>query len=64
MSEKKRGRPLKENAKRDQYRIRMTSKERDTLRWLAIQRDTNEADVIRDALKMLENLEKVRQNDL
>lgn len=64
MTEKKRGRPLKEDTKRDQYRIRMTSRERDTLRWLAIQRDTSEADVIRDALKMLENLEKVRQNDL
>ena len=51
-----RDRPIKDGAKNNQYRIRLSDEELDKLNYLSFETDKSKADVIRDALKMYYNL--------
>ena len=51
-----RGRPIKDEAKNKQYRIRLSDEELDKLNYLSFETNKSKADVIRDALKMYYNL--------
>ena len=51
-----RGRPIKDGAKNNQYRIRLSDEELDKLNYLSFETDKSKADVIRDALKMYYNV--------
>lgn len=53
-----RGRPLKEDAKRRQFRVRMTDEEYYKLKELAESSDRTCSDVIRDAINLMYELSK------
>lgn len=53
MSEKKRGRPLKEDAKRGQYRIRLSEEEENLLERMAEELGMTKADTLRQGLRLL-----------
>ena len=54
----KRGRPAKNEAKKNQYRIRMTDEDASALEYLSEKLGLSKADVIRKGLKILLNLSK------
>ena len=56
----KRGRPAKEDAKRGQYRLRTGVKEEKMLDYLVEITGKNKAEIFREALRMLYNLEKTK----
>lgn len=53
MSEKKCGRPLKEDAKRGQYRIRLSEEEENLLERMAEELGMTKADTLRQGLRLL-----------
>ena len=55
---KKRGRPLKEGAKHNQYRLRMTEKDIEILEYMANKKGLSKADIIRNSLQMYYSLLK------
>ena len=48
----KRGRPLKEDSKCNQYRLRMTEKDFEMLAYMANKKGLSKADIIRNSLHM------------
>ena len=54
----KRGRPLKEGAKHNQYRLRMTKKDIEILEYMANKKGLSKADIIRNSLQMYYSLLK------
>lgn len=57
----KRGRPLKEDAKRKQFRIRMTDEQAEMLNFTSERLGVSKTDVILKALNIQYNLAKKRQ---
>lgn len=55
---KKRGRPLKEDSKHNQYRLRMTEKDFEMLEYMADKKGLSKADIIRNSLHMYYSLLK------
>ena len=54
----RRGRPKIEEPKSRQYRLRLTEKEYEKLEYLAIRKKKTMADVLREGLTMVDNLDK------
>lgn len=57
----KRGRPVKEDAKRGQYRLRMCEEDEAMLDFVCANTGESKAEVIRRGIKYAYNLEKARQ---
>lgn len=55
---KKRGRPLKEGSKHNQYRLRMTDKDLEMLEYMSEKKGLSKADIIRNSLQMYYSLLK------
>lgn len=55
---KKRGRPLKEDSKHNQYRLRMTEKDFEMLEYMANKKGLSKANIIRNSLQMYYSLLK------
>lgn len=54
---KKRGRPPKVDSRKRQYRLRLTEKEYEKIEFLAIQRGKTFADILREGVDLLYNIE-------
>lgn len=52
---KKRGRPVKEQGREEQFHMRMTTKEKDMLSEISIETGQSKTDIMREALKMYYN---------
>lgn len=58
-----RGRPKKTDAKRKQYRIRMSDEEMHKLKFISEKTGQSSADVIREGLRMYYNLTKFQHSE-
>lgn len=56
----KRGRPKKDVSKTREFKLRLTDDEVKELEYVAYSSDISKSEVVRKALKMLYNLEKMR----
>lgn len=57
----KRGRPVSDESRKGQYRLRMNDEESDMLDDLSAKTGKDKADVIREALRIYSNLVKYQQ---
>lgn len=58
---KKRGRPVKSNAKSKQYRLRMSSEESKMLDEMSVYTGLDKSEILRRAMKMYYNLSKYQK---